>query len=47
VAEGCKLIRDVPKDQAISYDDVELPPGRLCDRLRTEQAERFKPALVA
>lgn len=41
VAEGCKLVRDVPKDQAISYDDVELPEGRLCDRLRAEQAERF------
>jgi predicted homoserine dehydrogenase-like protein len=47
VAEGCRLVRDVPKDQAISYDDVELPDGRLCDRLRTEQGERFGLALAA
>jgi hypothetical protein len=25
----------------LSYADVELPPGRLCDRLREEQARRF------
>jgi predicted homoserine dehydrogenase-like protein len=37
VAEGCLLTRDVPKDQVVTYDDVELPSGRLCDRLRTEQ----------
>jgi predicted homoserine dehydrogenase-like protein len=41
VAEGCRLVRDVPKDQAVSYDDVELPADRLCDRLRVEQANRF------
>src|SRR5690606_30987914 len=38
---GCTLLRDVAKDQAIGYDDVALPPGRYCDRLRAEQAERF------
>jgi predicted homoserine dehydrogenase-like protein len=37
VSEGCKIKRDVPKDQLITYDDVELPPDRLCDRLRHEQ----------
>ena len=37
VAEGCKLKHDVPKDKVLTYDDVELPPGRLCDKLRTEQ----------
>lgn len=41
VAEGCRLRRDVPRDQVLSYADVELPPGRLCDRLREEQARRF------
>ncbi len=41
VADGCRLVRDVPRDQAITYDDVELPQGRLSDRLRAEQAERF------
>ena len=41
VADGCVLIRDIPKDQAVTYADVKLPAGRLCDRLRAEQAERF------
>jgi len=38
VAEGCTLLRDIPKDAAITYDDVELPPDRLVDALRLEQA---------
>lgn len=37
LAEGCKLKRDVPKDRALTYDDVELPPNRLADQLRAEQ----------
>jgi predicted homoserine dehydrogenase-like protein len=41
LSEGCRLKRDVPKDQALSYDDVELPPGRLCDKLREEQNRYF------
>ena len=41
VAPGCRLKRDVPKDHAITYDDVDLPAGRLVDRLRAEQAEMF------
>ena len=31
-----------PQDEVITYDDVELPPGRLADRLRAEQYERFR-----
>ncbi len=42
VAEGCRLKRDLPKDQVLTYADVELPDGRQCDELRAEQA-----ALVA
>jgi predicted homoserine dehydrogenase-like protein len=38
-AEGCRLIRDVPKDATLTYDDVELPPGRLVDRLLEAQAK--------
>lgn len=38
VAEGCVLVRDVVKDQVLTYADVTLPEGRLIDRLRTEQA---------
>jgi len=36
-AEGCRLVRDVPKDATITYDDVALPPGRLVDRLLETQ----------
>jgi predicted homoserine dehydrogenase-like protein len=43
VAENCVLKRDIPKDQAISYDDVTLPEGRLVDKLRAEQAQYFMP----
>jgi predicted homoserine dehydrogenase-like protein len=35
------VIRDLPKDHTLTYDDVELPSGRLADRLRAEQAELF------
>jgi predicted homoserine dehydrogenase-like protein len=41
VSLDCTLLRDIPKDHPIRYDDVTLPPGRLVDRLRTEQQERF------
>jgi len=41
LAEGCRLRRAVPKDQAIGFDDVEVPPDRLCDALRREQDARF------
>ncbi|HWT92763.1 MAG TPA: SAF domain-containing protein [Solirubrobacteraceae bacterium] len=47
LAEGCRLVRDVPVDQVLTYDDVELPPGRLCDRLRAEQSAHFGLAAAA
>lgn len=43
VAGGCRLVRDVPQDRTITYDDVEVPEDRLLDRLRREQEERFAP----
>jgi predicted homoserine dehydrogenase-like protein len=42
LSEGCRLKKDVAKDQALSYADVELPPGRLCDKLREEQNRYFR-----
>jgi predicted homoserine dehydrogenase-like protein len=39
---GCKLKRDIAKDAVITYDDVELPPNRLADRLRAEQYRHFR-----
>jgi predicted homoserine dehydrogenase-like protein len=44
IAEGCRVMRRVAKDDVLTYDDVELPPGRLCDRLREEQASCFASA---
>jgi predicted homoserine dehydrogenase-like protein len=41
LAEGCRLKRDVPRDRLLSYDDIEVPPGRLCDALRLEQDIHF------
>lgn len=41
LAEGCRLRRDIPRDQVLTYDDVELPEGRLCDKLRMEQDSFF------
>jgi predicted homoserine dehydrogenase-like protein len=41
LADGCRLQRDIPKDQVLRYHDVELPEGRLADKLRDEQYEHF------
>ncbi|MBD0323990.1 MAG: NAD(P)-dependent oxidoreductase [Aldersonia sp.] len=37
LSEGCVVTRDIPRDAHITYDDVEVPPGRLIDKLRAEQ----------
>lgn len=44
LAEGCRLKRDLDRDQVLTYDDVELPQERLCDQLRAEQNAYFFPA---
>ncbi len=41
LAEGCRLKKDILKDQVLTYDDVELPKDRLSDKLRTEQNKHF------
>jgi predicted homoserine dehydrogenase-like protein len=41
LVEGCILKRDIPKDGVLTYDDVELPKGRLADQLREEQYAHF------
>ena len=38
---GCRLKREIAKDQSIGYADVDLPQGRLCDKLRAEQGSHF------
>ena len=42
LVEGCRLVRAIPKDQVLTYDDVVLPEGRLADRLRAEQYRHFR-----
>ena len=42
LVEGCKLKRDIAKDAVITYDDVELPTGRLADQLRAQQYSHFR-----
>ena len=44
LAEGCRLVRDVKKDQVLTYDDVELPEGTLVHALRAEQDALFPAA---
>ncbi|WP_448266855.1 NAD(P)H-dependent oxidoreductase [Nostoc sp. DSM 114159] len=46
LAEGCRLKRDISKDRVLTYEDVELPEGRLCDRLRAEQNAYFAPEKI-
>jgi predicted homoserine dehydrogenase-like protein len=42
LVEGCCLRRDVAQDEVLTYDDVDLPPDRLADRLRAEQYRHFR-----
>ncbi len=41
LAEGCKLLRDIPQDQAIGWADVSPPLDKLAHRLRREQDQHF------
>lgn len=47
VAVGATLKRDIAKDAVLTYADVELPAGRLVDKLRAEQAALFGMAAAA
>lgn len=42
LVEGCRLRRDIAMDSVITYDDVDLPEGRIADALRAEQYEHFR-----
>ncbi len=41
LAEGCRVKRDIPRDQVLTYADVDVPKGRLVDKLRSEQHAYF------
>ncbi|WP_159793068.1 NAD(P)H-dependent oxidoreductase [Puerhibacterium puerhi] len=42
LAHGAKLIRDVPKDQTVSWDDVELDETQFATRIRRELEAEFR-----
>lgn len=42
LVQGCTLRRNVARDEVLTYDDVELPVGRVADRLRAEQYRHFR-----
>jgi predicted homoserine dehydrogenase-like protein len=42
LVEGCRLRHDVRKDAVVTYDDVELPSGRIADQLRAQQYRHFR-----
>ncbi len=41
IAEGCKLKKDIQKDQMLTYQDIMLPKERLIDKLRRQQYDYF------
>jgi predicted homoserine dehydrogenase-like protein len=47
LAEGCRLTRDVSRDQALTYDDVEPPRGSTVHALRAEQDALFSLGAVS
>ena len=41
LAENCVVSRDIARDSVLTYEDVQVPPGRLVDDLRRQQEKRF------
>lgn len=41
IALGCRVIRPVAKDEALTFDDVLVPAGRIIDGLYAEQERYF------
>jgi predicted homoserine dehydrogenase-like protein len=44
LSEDCVLLRDVSKDEVISFSDVKLPANRLSDDLWREQCAHWPSA---
>ncbi len=44
LAGGCRVLRPIRRDEVLTYEDVEVPPGRLADALRAEQELSSAPA---
>jgi predicted homoserine dehydrogenase-like protein len=47
LAHGAKLIRDVPKDTTVSWDDVELDESLLAVQIRRELESEFRSESLA
>jgi predicted homoserine dehydrogenase-like protein len=47
LVEGCTLKRNISKDSVLRYTDVDVPPGRIADRLREEQYQHFADRVTA
>ena len=41
LSQGCTVTRDIKTGEAIAYADVELPGGRMADKLREELVDAF------
>jgi|688.fasta_scaffold23452_6 predicted homoserine dehydrogenase-like protein len=41
LAEGCRVRHDIERDGLLTYEDVEIPSGRLVDELRAAQDFHF------
>jgi len=41
MSDDCVLLRDIAKDDVVSFDDVRLPAPRLVDQLWQEQVQRW------
>jgi predicted homoserine dehydrogenase-like protein len=41
LVEGCRLKKDLARDQVLTFEDIELPANRLCDKLWVEQDTYF------
>jgi predicted homoserine dehydrogenase-like protein len=41
MSDDCVLLRDVGKDEVITFNDVKMPPARLRDELWSEQRKRW------
>ena len=46
LSQGCRLKRDIAKDEVIRSSDVDIPQGRVCDQLRAEQNQYFSSAVA-
>jgi predicted homoserine dehydrogenase-like protein len=44
MSDDCVLLRDIAKDELVTFNDVRMPPARLRDELWSEQRKRWPAA---